>query len=248
MRVIIGCVAALILGAAPAAQAQYATAPAGDSRWHYLIAPYFLAPYMEGNAGLGGVTADVNASPGDILDHLQFGFNAYLQAKKGPLAIGLDWTYMNLRQDGSTALGMAEVDMKQTGVTLAGFEQVAPRVEVMAGLQLTSVRAGLTTTGPLAVDRGDTRTWLDPVIGGRVNLYEAGKWRITFVGDVGGFGIASDFTWQVYPIVSYRLEETLDLAFAYRAVGIDYKTGTGNSEFIYDMVSFGPKLGIGFRF
>ncbi|MGH7682514.1 MAG: hypothetical protein ACRENN_11090 [Candidatus Eiseniibacteriota bacterium] len=248
MRIITGIVTALILGMAPAAEAQYATPTANDGRWHYLIAPYFLAPNMEGKTGLAGVTTDVNASPGDIFDKLQFGAMAYLQAKKGPWAIGLDWTYMNLRQDGSTALGMSEVDMKQTGLTLAGFKQVTPRVEAMAGLQLTSVRAGLTTTGPLAIDRSGSWTWVDPVIGGRVNLYEAGKWRITFLGDIGGFGIASDFTWQAYPIVSFRVDQGLDLAFAYRAVGIDYETGSGSSKFIYDMVTFGPELGIGFHF
>jgi len=237
-----------LLAAAALTPKPAAAEPSSGDRWTYVIAPYFLAPYMNGKTGIGGVTGEVNADPGDIFDHLDFGAMVYAQARKGPWAAGLDWTYMDLGASGATALGTADLDVKQTGLTLMGFRQVTPKLEALAGLQLTSVRTGLTTTGPLAIDRSGDWTWVDPIIGGRARVFEKDKWLFLLSGDIGGFGISSDFTWQVYPVLSYRTSESLDLAVAYRAVGIDYETGSGSSKFLYDMVTFGPEIGIAFHF
>jgi hypothetical protein len=240
----------LLAAAAIAAFASFAsTAEAEDGeRWSYFIAPYLLAPNMEGTTGVKGITTEVHADPGDIFDHLQFGAMLYAQARKGLWAVAVDWIYMDLGLDGTTALGTSEVDMEQTAFLLTGYRQVAPRLEAMGGAQLSSLRVGLKTTGPVAIDRSTNETWVDPVIGGRAVLIDSPKWRLSLTGDIGGFGLASDFVWQIYPVLLYRTSEALDLAAAYRALGIDYEKGSGSGKFVYDMTTFGPEIGLGFRF
>jgi hypothetical protein len=252
MRIRFRAVAVLAIAWIAALAPSAAFAPAAEAaeaeRWSYFIAPYFLAPNMEGTAGVKGIEADLSASPGDILDHLQFGAMIFAQARKGLWAFAVDWIYMDLDLDGETALGESEVAIEQTGIIVSAFRQVTPRIEAMGGVQLSSLRTGLTTTGPLAIDREGSQTWVDPVIGGRARLIDNTKWRLSLTGDVGGFGIASDFTWQVYPVLLYHTSEAIDLAVGYRALGIDYETGSGNDKFVYDVITFGPEIGLGFRF
>lgn len=255
----------LSVGFASAAQAQMAgapdsaaantpsaTAPAAASaeteRWSCLIAPYFLAPNMSGTTGLGGITSTVDTSPSDVFSHLQFGAMVFTQAQKGPWAVALDVLYMNLGEDGTTALGASEVDMKQLGVSLGIYRRVVPKLEIMAGAQLNSLSAGLKTSGPLAIDRSNDLTWVDPLVGGRVKVLETPKWGLSVTGNIGGFGVGSDFTWQVYPLVAYRASKSIEIGAAYRAMSIDYETGSGSTEFKYDLVTFGPEVGIGFHF
>ncbi len=203
---------------------------------------------MDGTTGVGPVTLDVSASPDDIFDHIDFGFMIYSEARKGPLAFGLDILYMDLGQDGFTALGTYNVDMKQSGYMATVYRRVGPRLEASIGATLNHLSAGLETTGPIAVDNHDSKTWVDPTVGARVEVLKSPKWGLTLTGNVGGFGIGSDFAWQVYPVLCYHAESDLDVGLSYRAFGMDYKTGTGNDEFKYDMVTFGPELGIGFHF
>jgi hypothetical protein len=234
--------------AAPPAAAQAPLPASGGDKWTYLVAPYFLFPNMDGTMTFGSYKRDVSASPDDIFDHLDFGFMIYSEARKGPLAIGFDILYMNLGQDGFTALGTYNVDAKQSGYMLTAYRRLSPRLEASLGLTLNHLSAGITTTGPLAIDRSNSKTWVDPNVGLRVELIRSPKWGLSFSGNVGGFGIGSDFAWQAYPVLCYHIESDLDLGLAYRAFGMDYDTGSGSDRFAYDVVTFGPELGVGFHF
>ena len=253
--------ALLVVGVASGAQAQMMSTPpdtktnataagmtyTGDSKWTFMVAPYFLFPHMDGTLGIKGNSIDVQADPGDIFDKLDFGFMLFSQARKGPWAFALDILYMDLGEDGQTLTGTYDATARQRGYLFEAYRRVTPRLEAMAGAMVTSVDANLQTTGPLSFDETRSKTWTDPMVGGRVELLKKSKWRISLTGAVGGFGVASDFAWQVYPIVTYT-PTTVDLGFGYRAGGIDYKSGSGSNEFVYDIVTFGPELGLGFHF
>ena len=74
------------------------------------------------------------------------------------------------------------------------------------------------------------------------------KWQLGVMGDVGGFGISSDFAWHVFPFVGYRFSRLFELRAGYRAIGMKYEKGEGEDYFLYDMTTFGPQLGFMFRF
>lgn len=74
------------------------------------------------------------------------------------------------------------------------------------------------------------------------------RWRLGVRGDIGGFGVGSSFTWQVRPFAGYRFGSLFELLLAYRVLGVDYETGSGADLFAYDVVTFGPEIGLRFHF
>ena len=69
-------------------------------------------------------------------------------------------------------------------------------------------------------------------------------------GDVGGFGVGSQFAWQVRPIVAYNVSKHWAFGLAYWAVGMDYSTGQlgAGDYFKYDVTTFGPEIGFAYTF
>lgn len=69
-------------------------------------------------------------------------------------------------------------------------------------------------------------------------------WYAAFRGDVGGFGISSDLTVNLFAALGYELSERTTLELGYRYLSIDYSRG----GFTYDVDTKGPFMGIGFTF
>ncbi len=218
----------------------------GD-RWEFLDAPYLLFPYMSGTTMIRGIEVEVDANPGDIFSRLQFGAMLFLEAHNSVWAVSLDGLYMSLSQPGP--LGLTEFGVKQGMVELTGYRRVIPWLEVLAGGRLNVIGGEievLLSAGPSSVDR--TETWLDPFVGARATVPAGSRWLFVFRGDIGGFGIGSDFAWQIYPVVSYRFSRLFGLAVAYRALSLDYESGSGTDLFQYDVTTFGPQIGLLFHF
>ncbi len=130
--------------------------------------------------------------------------------------------------------------------------RAATWAEIGIGGRFNSLKGGLfVAPGEIVlpgIDVSETKNWFDPLIAARLTAPLESKWHLGISGDVGGFGIGSDFAWQVFPFVGYRFSRLFELALGYRALGMDYKTGSGDELFVYDMVIFGPQLGLVFRF
>lgn len=232
--------------AAPAAGS--ATSVAGSRRWHFVVEPYILAPSMSGTSGVGGIEADVEADAGDIFGALDMGAMLYLEMHDDTWALVLDGMYMDLGGSGTTVLGTVDVGMTQSGVMAAAFRRVSPWAEAMVGVQFNAIEGSLESSGPLGLDRGADKSWVDPYLGVRVVAPRGDAWRLAFMGYVGGFGIGSDFAWQAFPEVGYRFNPLFELAGGYRAIGMDYEDGDGTEKFVYDIVTYGPQLGLKFHF
>ena len=227
---------------------------AGDAdEWSFTVAPYLLAPHMNGSATIGVVTADVDASPGDIFEKLNFGAMLFFEAATPRFAFTLDGLYMNLGDTGMTPITAREVDvdMKQLAVQVNFLWRLAPWAEIGLGGRLNKVKGGLEVAeGQVlpGLDVSKTETWVDPLIAVRLTAPLKSKWRLGFAGDYGGFGIGSDYAWQVFPYFGYRFSQLFGLGLGYRVIGMKYETGSGSDLFIYDMTIFGPQLGAAFHF
>jgi hypothetical protein len=217
-----------------------------SGRWRFVVAPYFLFPYMNGAVTVRGLDVDVDANPGDIFDKLQFGGMLYLEANNGTWGVSLDGLYMDLEQTGER-LQLLTARMKQGAVEVAGYRRVADWAEVLLGGRLNILSGSL--KGEVGViDRKDDKVWFDPFLGARLQVPGTQKWRLAIRGDIGGFGVGSDFAWQVYPVVGYRFSRLFEVAVAYRWIDMDYKTGSDEEAFRYNMTIFGPEVGLLFHF
>ena len=67
-------------------------------------------------------------------------------------------------------------------------------------------------------------------------------WALRAWGDVGGFGVGSDFTWQAAALVG-RSSGGWRVEFGYRALAVEFDDG----ELETDLVAHGPFLGVAVR-
>ena len=84
-----------------------------------------------------------------------------------------------------------------------------------------------------------TADWIDPFVGlrGKYNLTD--RLYVIAKADVGGFGVGSDLTWQVYGAMGWRINNRWSTELGYRYMDIDYGADNG---FKYDVSMGGPML------
>ena len=90
------------------------------------------------------------------------------------------------------------------------------------------------------------------MIGARVRYAVAPGHELFLRGDIGGFGVGSDFSWQAigaygFEFGAYR-HHLLGRDRLSGALSVDYVQGEGRQRYEFDMVQHGPILGISARF
>lgn len=88
----------------------------------------------------------------------------------------------------------------------------------------------------------------DPLLGGRARLGLSERLKLEARGDVGGFGVGSEFTWEVWANFFYRFELAgidLDAVLGYRALYQDHDLRGGDT---LDILIHGPILGLNANF
>ena len=225
--------------------------------WRFKVEPYMMFPNMSGSTGVEALPlVEVDASASDIFSKLQFGGMIYLEASNDKWAINSDLLFMNLEKDlsPSTLINNGRVNAKQLGWELAGLRRVTPWLELGIGGLLNSLDMEINIArnqvgGGTSTQSGrQSKTWYDPMLIARLATAPGKKFIGQFRGEVGGFGIGSDFAWQLQAIAGYRFSKLFDMSAGYRFIGLDYSSGEGAKTFVYDMVTFGPMIRFGFSF
>jgi hypothetical protein len=162
---------------------------------------------------------------------------------------------MNLEADVSAnrivSGGSAEVS--QLGWELAILGRLSPWMELGVSAVYNEINAevGITLNTPggaVARGRETTEDWIDPTMVVRATIPLGDKWFLQGRGNIGGFGVGSDLTWQLQGDIGYRHSERLLFAFGYRVIAVDYDQGSGADRFVFNMKTFGPMLRLGFTF
>lgn len=221
-----------------------------ESGWTFTVAPYFWMAGMKGTIGqFGAPSVDVDASFSDIIKNFDIGGMAVAEAHNGRFGVAFDFQYTKLSADGKTRFGAVADRIEVTSETLtaliAGEYRVVDtgtaNVDLMAGARIWSVDTDIDPRGgpgdPLYFSDGDS--WVDPIVGvrGRVNMSE--RAYLTGWGMIGGFGAASDITWDVMAAIGYEVSDRVAIIGGYRALSVDYS----NDDFLFDVVQHGPILG-----
>jgi opacity protein-like surface antigen len=264
MRTLGGCVlvVAVLFGTGAPAIAQ--TTSGGTERWQYELTPYFWAAGMKGDVQSGALpktSVDVDFS--DIWDNLDFGAMGAFEARKGRWGLLFDAIYMKISTSatssrsgpgpiGATLTATANLKLEQTMLAAAVAYRVSDgptATDVIGGARYSKIDADASINASLfaqtgVVARSGDKDWVDPYIGVRVQHPIADRWTLVGYGDIGGFGVGSDFTWQALAGVNYDFSKTVSGKFGYRYLSVDYD----KSGFLYDMDSYGLYAGVGFRF
>lgn len=223
---------------------------AGEDEWKFDLAPlYIWAVDINGSVGAGPANQEVNAEFGDILDNLEMIFTTHFEARKGSWGGIIDVSYLDVgNKAGLPGGGEIDLSLKNTILEFDGFYRI-PRGEhtfdLLAGLRYTDQDTKITLPSPLP-QANIGASWWDPIVGGRWMWNFADKWAFIARGDIGGFGVGSDFTWNASGIFVWQGWKHVALAFGYRALDQDYEEGEGLSRYKWDATMSGPIGGINF--
>lgn len=227
--------------------------------WGVEIELYLLGTTIEGDAGLGraqGLPVELDFKT--ILENLDLAGMFHMEAiHESDWGTALDYSFMDLGYDLSGPYGgVAEAGVRQ-GVLQADLLYRRPMgkgsIDYLAGIrwwdndfdvQIDTVAL----PGPVSADRKED--WVDIFVGARWVAPLSDSWDFLLRGDVGGFGLEADFTAQLYGKVRYAMTDNWALDLGYKAVWVDYETGTKGQRdyFAYDTVTHGPQLGIVYKF
>jgi hypothetical protein len=239
--------AALVGTLATASEAQ-----SGDA-WKVTVVPYMMGASMSGTTAVAGQALDVDMSASDIFSNLQFGAMGLVVARKGDWGLGGDALWMSLGANGTAPgpLGVTgSADMSQGGFAFYGLRRLGASADLYFGGRVNYLSANLRLNTPLQVRSvDDSKAWFDPIVGVQLRTPDSGR-RVhaQVYTEIGGFGVGSDFTWQIFPTIGVRLTERASLEFGYRWLDIDYETGEEATLFKYDVLTQGPLVGFAFRF
>jgi hypothetical protein len=236
-----------VVSASPAV----AQTPAGDA-WQVTFAPYFMGAAMSGTTAKGDLEVPVEMSASEIFDNLQFGAMGLLVARKGNWGLGGDAIWMSLGVTGETTgrVGVSgAVDMNQGAFAFYGLRRLGAAADVMVGARVNMLQGTIRTDGPLNDRSADAdATWIDPLVGLLLRTPDnGGRWHAKVYTEIGGFGVGSTFTWQVFPTVGVDLGKGASLEFGYRWLDIDYES-SDDRPFTYDVLTQGPVVGVAFKF
>ena len=229
------------------------------NKWTFDVSLYGLAAGMSGSVGIGPVNADVDFGFDKVLDNLEFGMMGKLRVGYDRWALTTDVIYMGL---GASRNGVS-VDMDQWMVEPTVTYRVSRYFEPLVGVRYNNLSAEIAgpnlqrpgpgiLPGPGALDgpgtRSGTQDWWDPIVGANLSLPLGKGFSLNLRGDVGGFGVGSDLTWQVFPFFGWQFAKWGSLQAGYRWLSMDYETGSGARRFKYDMLIQGPQLGFTVHF
>ena len=146
-----------------------------------------------------------------------------------------------------------EKGVSQTAIdVLGGGRYWRQDASVSADLSANLNLAGLEIDKNRVIAREGAVDWIDPFFGARLRKEILPGQSLSLRGDIGGFGVGSDFTWQV--IAAYDVQiavadrVTIDGYLGYRALAVDYSQGSGVDRYDFDAIMQGPVLGVTFRF
>ena len=227
----------------------YAEESGSNKNWEFALAPMYLwALSIEGDQTIKGNDVDLDVSFSDIWNNLNgaliFHFEGLHKQRWGFLT---DLNYIVLNPEESTPAGDIKIDFTEILLELAGFYRFtegAHGIDGLGGVRYTSmdVDVDFPVTPPPDVD--EREDWVDPFIGLRWHWMFSEKWTTRLRGDIGGFGVGSDLTWNLVGMVDFKPWKHVSLFGGYRALYQDYSTGSGNSEFAFDATMHGPLLGL----
>jgi hypothetical protein len=173
----------------------------------------------------GGPVVSFEKSLGELLADLDAAVFATALARKDDLVLLADVTFTASSRSGRVPPGIpaaGEVTIRSVSVLGGKRFQASPAtsIDLLGGARVWSLDGAVDV--PLAgVALGRGEEFVDPVAAIRINSRIAPALSVIAYGDVGGFGIGSDLTWQGVATLNYRAASKVTLSAGYRHLWLD---------------------------
>ncbi len=231
-----------------------------SKKYKFYLEPYLMFTSMSGTTGLGNLPNTFICVPAsEVFSHLKIGGMLYAEVHNDKLAYTSDLFYADLTEDASSKNGVISgtATLKQFLWELEGLYRLNPWLEAGIGARINNITAGLNINYQPTLPGGfsayassqKSNTWVDPLIVVRLKKAVQNKWLFQLRADMGGFGIGSQFAWQLQPDIFFRASKLMQFGLGYRIISMNYNNNkSGGDYFLYDMEEYGPQIRIGFNF
>jgi hypothetical protein len=238
--------------AAPAFPQASSTVP--DDAWHFSVSPYLWFPGVHGTAigpndnGLG-----FRASPSDLLSNFQIGLMGAVEASHKRIITSMDIFWIRLQDDKAIPLppavgdGAIGADVHATEFFLApkiGYrliDQEKIKIDALTGFRFWHFGESLNfTPSALGLNFNGSQNFVDPLVGGRIQMALSPKIVVNVLGDVGGWNTGSKLEYQVVGLLGYRIKPALTLQAGYRYLNLDYP---GKHGVVFNITTAGVLFG-----
>lgn len=226
-----------------------ALAQSNSGEWQFAIAPYLWAAGMDGSMAVAIFEEDVDVPFSTIIENLDFAFMGHFDMRNDHWALSSDLIFVDLEQSEDVTEGTVTAGLDLTLFEIAGGYRVSEVFTVLAGGRWVDMGAGLHYDGAFADEGADVgRKWIDPLIGVHAFVPLSKKWWLGLRGDIGGFGVGSEFAWHAYADIGFRASHLVSIVLGYRALDMDYEDGSGRDYVNLDLLVSGAQLGVAFTF
>jgi hypothetical protein len=222
--------------------------------WTVEWSPYLWATGLDGDVGIHGRVTTVSLSFADLIENKDGALFLPVEMRKGRWSVLMELMLLQVSGQAAAPVPLVEqvkVSAEQTLIELSlryrMVEQERVSADVIAGARTwhLSDQLDLATAGQLNVSIQAGELWLDPIVGGRGVFEPADRWSVILRGDIGGFGVGSDLTWQALGNVGYALGDKVTLRAGYRHLAVDFEDD--EAGFTFDVENSGPIIGVSVR-
>jgi hypothetical protein len=232
--------------------APQASKTGADDAWHFAVSPYLWFPGVHGvMSGPNGNGLGFSASPGDLLSHFRFGLMGAVEARRKRFITSIDMMWIRLEDDKALpfpALNETSANMRATEFLLTpkiGFRLIDTekiRIDATTGLRYWHLGESLNfNPSVLGLNFSGSQNFVDPLVGGRIQLSLSPKIAVTILGDVGGWNTGSKLEYQVGGVIGYRIKPALSLEAGYRYLNLDYATSRNG---VFNITTAGVIFGV----
>jgi hypothetical protein len=239
----------------------YAEEAKPSKNWEWNLTPLYLwGAKMNGELTVANQSIPAVLDFDQIFDRLEAAFTFHFEGLyKKEWGFLFDIMHINISDSGtlpgpfSTTL---RLDFEATLVELGGiyrfYEKGPHAFEGLGGARFTNMDTEVTIASrlPILPSRLESnQEWWDPIVGLRYKWQISEKWRLSLRGDIGvGFGVGdtSDSTWNLVGLIFFQAWKHVGFLGGYRALDVDYESGTGINQFKYDMLMHGPGIAVYF--
>lgn len=206
---------------------------------------------VRGEIAAGPVSADIDLSFSDLLDHLDVGGMMAMRNESERWAISFNAVFIGSEINGIRSLGTRyDVDLTQDLVEVTGSWRADEIYELLGGVRFQSLGADVSTISPTGVATAGfgVESFWDPIIGARAAWPIGSSWTMIGRADVGGFGVGSDLTWSALLVLDWSVSPSIGVVLGYRALDTHYEDRSGRDYFKLDTLVAGPIVGMRFAF
>jgi hypothetical protein len=207
---------------------------------------------LAGTVGVRGLSTNVDMSFDELIDNTNIAAMPSFQFSKGNWLLAVNGLYANLEDDfhitGPLGHGRGADVTSNIGVVDIGVGYTLFRGQTTLGVPMTvaPIIGGRWTYLDLEVNpdviatRSANRAWFDPYFGATATFGVTPKLDWQIAGNVGGFGVGSDFTWAFQTMLEWHFSSHVSVDLGYRVLAWDYDL----DNFKWDTTLQGPWIGI----